>query len=113
MRALTVDCVTNRRSAALTKLPAATTDKKVRASSVSIDEADMTWAPATLAIYAGGGKSGDSGRSPAELAAQRRALGDDQIHRHVVGLRLDRRQPSVVETDADRERARLEHRERA
>jgi hypothetical protein len=38
MRALTVDCVTNRRSAAFTKLPAATTDKKVRASSVSIAE---------------------------------------------------------------------------
>src|SRR5687768_13697149 len=38
MRALTVDCVTNRRSDALTKLPAATTDRKVRASSVSIDE---------------------------------------------------------------------------
>src|SRR5688572_29921161 len=37
MRALTVDCVTNRRSAAFTKLPAATTAKKVRASSVSID----------------------------------------------------------------------------
>src|SRR5690606_38889051 len=34
-----VDCVTNSFSAAFTKLPAATTDKKVRASSVSIYEA--------------------------------------------------------------------------
>jgi hypothetical protein len=36
MRALIVDCVTCSRSAALTKLPAATTVRKVRASSVSM-----------------------------------------------------------------------------